>query len=375
MKNGCENLPNLNLLIKPASSNCNLNCGYCFYHDVAKNREISSYGMMSIDTLETIIKKAIACSDRSVSFAFQGGEPTLVGLDFFKHVINLQKEYNTKGLSILNAIQTNGTLIDEEWAEFLAKNKFLVGLSLDGPKNIHDMNRIDFKQNGSHKKAENAFRLFNKYGVDYNVLCVVTKNVAKHTEKVYNYYLKQDFKYLQFIPCLDNLGEEPGQNLYSLSPKEYGNFLNRLFDLWYRDIRQDKRISIRMFDNILLALKGYPPESCDMNGRCTVCPTIESDGSVYPCDFYVLDNWKLGNILNNSFENIIKNDVAESFVNVSNPITEKCIDCKYFTLCKGGCRRHYEPIGAEVDTNYFCDSYKSFYEYTLDRFFELARWI
>lgn len=368
-------MPNLNLLIKPASSNCNLNCGYCFYHDVAKNREISSYGKMSIDTLETIVKKAIEYSDRSVSFAFQGGEPTLVGLDFYKHVINLQKEYNTKGLSILNAIQTNGTLIDEEWAEFLAENKFLVGLSLDGPKNIHDMNRIDLKKNGSHKKTENAVRLFNKYDVEYNILCVVTKNVAKHTEKVYNYYIKQGFSYLQFIPCLDNLYEEPGQNLYSLSPKEYGNFLNRLFDLWYRDIRQGKRISIRMFDNILLALKGYPPESCDMNGRCTVCPTIESDGSVYPCDFYVLDNWKLGNILDNSFENIIKNVVAESFVNVSKPITEKCMDCKYFTICKGGCRRHYEPIGAEVDTNYFCDSYKSFYEYTLDRFFELAQWI
>lgn len=217
-------MPNLNLLIKPSSSNCNLKCNYCFYDDVTENREVKSHGFMSKETLETIVKSAMEYSDSMVNFAFQGGEPTLVGLDYYKELLNLQNKYNYKNLIINNSIQTNGIVIDEKWAKFLGDNKFLVGLSLDGPKDINDSNRIDFKSKGSFNRIEKTINLFNKYKVDYNILTVVTKNVARHVGKVYNYFSKSEFQYLQFIPCLDNLNEEPGRNPYSLSPKDYEDF-------------------------------------------------------------------------------------------------------------------------------------------------------
>jgi uncharacterized protein len=362
------------MLIKPASSSCNLKCKYCFYFDVAENREIQNYGIMSLDTLETLVMKAFEYGEHFVGFAFQGGEPTLAGLEFYKKLIELQQKYNTKKLRVTNSIQTNGTLINEDWAKFLAENNFLVGLSLDGPKEIHDLNRIDARGFGSYKNLEKTIEFFNKYKVEYNILCVVTKSVSRHIEKIYNYYFKKGFKYLQFIPCLDELGMEPGSNPYSLQSESYEEFLKKLFDLWYRDVKLGKGVSIRMFDNILQMLLGYPPESCDMAGRCTANTIVEADGSVYPCDFYVLSQWKLGNLKDNTLEEMLNGDKAKEFVGVSIGMAEECRSCEYVRLCRGGCRRHYEPILEDkLGSNYFCKAYKGFYGYTLPRFYEIAR--
>lgn len=367
-------MPPINILIKPASSACNLHCSYCFYHDVAENRNQSSYGRMTEATLETIVKKTLEFGESQVGFAFQGGEPTLVGLGFYQKLLEFQKKYNLKKAKISNAIQTNGILIDEEWAVFLSENDFLVGLSLDGPKDIHDLNRIDIQGKGSFNRIQKTIELFNKHKVEYNILCVVTKLVARHIEKVYNFYAKKGFNYLQFIPCLDGLGEQPGLNSYSLTPEIYVNFLKRLFDLWFHDFINGKRISIRMFDNLLQVLMGYHPESCDMKGHCSTNIVIEADGSMYPCDFYVLDKWKTGNILNDNYEEIFQRETGKEFVNVSLDITEQCRLCEWFSICRGGCRRNYEPIiDSETGGNYFCSAYKEFYQYTLPRFREVVR--
>jgi uncharacterized protein len=367
-------MPPINVLIKPASSSCNLKCKYCFYYDVAENRDKHSYGIMTYDTLETLVKRVFEYGENFVGFAFQGGEPTIAGLDFYKQLIILQQTYNTKKLKINNSIQTNGTLINDEWAEFLAENRFLVGISIDGPKEIHDLNRIDSKGSGSHKTLENTIELFNKYKVEYNILCVVTKSVARHTEKVYKYYVKKGFKYLQFIPCLDELGKEPGNNPYSLTPYDYEMFLKKLFDLWYRDFKKGNEISIRMFDNIIQMLLGYPPESCDMSGRCSVNTVVEADGSVYPCDFYVINEWKLGDIFNNSLEEMIQGKTVRTFVDLSKNTPVGCKQCKYFNLCRGGCRRNYESLkDNKLESNYFCPSYMGFYEYSLPRLYEIAK--
>jgi len=184
-------MPPLNILIKPVSGACNLRCRYCFYTDVAEKRIQQNYGIMTEETLDVIVRKALEYGDSYVGFAFQGGEPTIAGLDFYRRLMELEAKYNRKGLRIGNAIQTNGILIDAEWARFFAENQFLVGLSLDGPKEIHDLNRIDFRDKGSYNQVMKTVHLFNQYHVEYNILSVVSKLVARHIEQVYNFFMKQ----------------------------------------------------------------------------------------------------------------------------------------------------------------------------------------
>lgn len=364
----------LTLLIKPASGSCNLRCKYCFYHDVAENRTKKDYGMMKEDVLEELIKKAFDYADEHITFAFQGGEPMLRGIEFYIKCVELVKKYNTNKISTNFSIQTNGTKINDQWAEFFAQNNFLIGLSLDGYKEINDLNRLDAKGDGTFKSVINASRLLNKHKVEYNILCVVTKAVAKHGIKIYNFFKSNGFKYIQFIPCLDDFGEENGKRPFSLTAKDYGNFLNNVFNLWYRDFINDDYVSIRMFDNLVMMLKGYPPESCDMVGQCSRGTIIEADGSSYPCDFYVVDEWKMGNIVMSGFDELIYNTKMDEFVRESKKINDECKSCEYFSLCRGGCRRHKEnSVSEDALTNMFCESYKIFYKHAIEKLVYIAR--
>lgn len=380
-------MPPLTILVKPSSSNCNLRCKYCFYHSVAGIREVPSYGLMSLDMLEIIVKKSLEFADGICTFAFQGGEPTLVGLDFFKHLVSLQKKYNSKNVKVNNAIQTNGILINDAWAEFLAENNFLVGLSLDGPKDIHDALRYDANGDGTFIRVMNAVKLFNKHKTEYNILAVVNSYVARHVHKVYSFFKRNNFRYLQFIPCLDPLNERPGSFEYSLSPERYAYFLKNLFDLWYEDVINGNMISIRHFDNLVGMLMGYPPEMCGMSGVCNCQFVIEADGGVFPCDFYVIDEWYLGNIKDMGFEELKHSENGKKFVEASLFVDAKCKECKWFNLCRGGCRRHREPympmppaeqpsllVQPSLVLNYFCTSYSEFFEYAATRLWHLARY-
>lgn len=366
-------MPPLSLLIKPASSSCNLRCKYCFYHSIAENRNVKSYGLMKISTLEQLVKKSFDYAEISCCFAFQGGEPTMAGLDFYRKLIEYQKKYNTKHIKVLNAIQTNGLLIDEKWGKFLSENNFLTGISLDGPKDIHDMNRVTHEGKGSFSQAMHAIDLFKKHGVEFNILTVVNSQTSRHVMKIYNFFKKQGFKYLQFIPCLDPLNEEPGGHEYSLTPQRYIYFLKSLFDLWYSDIMKGEYISIRYFDNLVSMMMGHPPESCGMSGICNLSFVIEGDGSTYPCDFYVLDEWCLGNIFEDSFDNIMNSKNANEFINSSKHVAQQCKNCPHFVLCRGGCRRNREPfIGDLPALNYFCQSFKEFFSYATPRLRQIA---
>ncbi len=198
-------MPPICLLIKPASGNCNMKCTYCFYHSLAEARQIRSYGMMDGETLELLVRKALEYADGACTFSFQGGEPTLAGLDFYRKLMALEKKYNIKGVQINNSIQTNGVLINAEWAEFLAANRFLTGISLDGPKDIHDACRTGQGGRGSFTGVMEAAAQMDRYKAEYNILCVVTSFTARHINKIYNFYKKHGFRYLQFIPCLDPL--------------------------------------------------------------------------------------------------------------------------------------------------------------------------
>lgn len=363
----------ISILIKPASGYCNLACKYCFYNDVTENRNVKNYGMMEQQTSENLIKKALGMDVSIVTFAFQGGEPTLRGLDFYRSFVELVGQYNVKKIKVHYAMQTNGMLIDNEWARFFSEHNYLLGISLDGSKDVHDLHRVDAQGNGSYNRVLNAIQLLDKYHVEYNILTVVTKKIAKHIIKIYGQFKKHGFKYLQFIPCLDKLGTDPGLNQYSLTPDDYVLFLNTLFDAWYQDILVGNQISIRMFDNIVSMLMGYPSESCDMQQGCSVNLVIEADGSTYPCDFYVLDDCKLGQINNDCIEDMLTGNKAKTFVEKSLKNLGSCRQCSYFRICKGGCER-YGRINDDVNQgHYFCSSYKAFYEHSLNGFKEIAQ--
>lgn len=367
-------MPPLSLLIKPVSSNCNLQCKYCFYHSIAENRQIKSYGTMTIDSLELIVKKALKYSEYICTFAFQGGEPTLAGLDFYKKLVEFEKKYNVNNIKINNAIQTNGILIDEAWAKFLSENNFLVGISLDGPKDIHDNNRISANSKGSFNKVMNAINLFNRFKVEYNVLCVVDAHVARHANKVYNFFKANKLNYLQFIACLDPLNEQGKTYEYSLDSTRYAYFLKSLFDFWYNDIVAGNMVSIRYFDNLVGMLMGYRNEACGMSGVCECQFVIEADGGVYPCDFYASDQWLMGNIKDMDIEELAGTEQVKAFINSSKYIDSKCASCKWFKLCRGGCRRLREPFEDEKPgLNRYCSAYYEFFDYSYERLVYLAR--
>lgn len=355
-------MPPVNVLIKPASSACNMRCAYCFYRDVADNREHAFEGMLSLGRMEQVIAAATEYAEGYCSFAFQGGEPTLAGLDFFRQVVALQEKYRRPGLQIRNAIQTNGFGIDDEWAEFLSKHQFLVGLSLDGPAELHDLNRRDNQGKRTHDRIMKTVRLFEKHKVEYNILCVVTGKNAKSIQRIYQFYKKNNFKWLQFIPCLEPLEQERGTESYHLSVRSYGDFLIRIFDLWYQDLQKGEYVSIRHLDNWLKILLGEPAESCDMVGHCSIQFVIEGDGGVYPCDFYVLDQWRLGTVGEQSFAELAQSETAERFIRSSLAVPEKCRGCPVRPVCRNGCRRNrlMTESGAAGE-NYYCEAYRRFF--------------
>ena len=366
-------MPALSLLIKPASGNCNMRCRYCFYADELDNREIRSYGKMSVDTMHTIVDKAMEYGDYECTIAFQGGEPTLAGLDFYRDLVAYVTAHeNPKKLKIHYALQTNGYLINEEWAAFLGENHFLVGVSLDGLKEIHDRYRLDAAGKGTYQRVISAIRLLEKHQVEYNILTVVTAATARNGQKIYNYFKKNHFGYQQYIECLDPIGEEPGQHEYSLTPEKYGEFLKSMFDAWYLDMRSGTYVYNRYFENLMMIMAGQQPESCNMRGVCGKQWVFEADGSVYPCDFYALDQWCLGNINKNSFEEMDQKRDELGFIQWSMRQQEDCQKCRWFGLCRNGCRRNREPVTAEnTNRNYFCKSYQMFFEYAYPRLSEI----
>ena len=357
-------------MIKPASGLCNLQCDYCFYTDETRHRRVPFYGIMQSETLEAIVKKAFQTATRACCFAFQGGEPTLAGLDFYRRLVQLQQRYNVRGVQIQNAIQTNGYVLDESWAQFFAEHRFLVGISLDGTREIHDSFRKSPDGGGTYCTVKKAVSLLEQYAVEYNILCVVTGPAARHPQKVYQ--ALKDYRYLQFIPCLDGIDGE--RRPYTLTPERYGGFLKTVFDLYYQDLTHGVSISVRDFDNYIRMLSGQAPELCGMNGTCTCQLVIESDGSVYPCDFYVLDEYRLGSVFDSSFEELLCCGAAREFVETSYAIPASCRACEWFALCRGGCRRNREAgSSGTLGRNRFCNAYREFFRHAYPRMAQLGQ--
>lgn len=355
-------LPAANILIKPASSACNMACRYCFYRDVAEHRHVGFKGMLSTDNLEVLVRNALGSTQFYCGFAFQGGEPMLAGLDFYKRLIELQRQYNTGKVRIQNSIQTNGCTLDEEWAVFLRDNHFLVGLSLDGPAEVHNANRPDSAGKDTFNRVMKALHLLQRHQVDCNILSVVTARGADHIGSIYRFMLKQGMTHLQFIPCLEPLECAPGESEWFLSTEKYGKFLVRLWDLWFADLRKGKYTSVRHIDNWLSLLMGERAEACNMTGRCSVQFVVEGDGGVYPCDFYVHDEWRLGDI-SESLEQLQQSDVAKRFVEASHPVPETCLSCRWGGLCRNGCRRErWSSAPRTTPVNRYCEALRYFFD-------------
>lgn len=297
----------------------------------------------------------------------------LRGLDFYEKAIAYQKQYNKNRIQVQNAIQTNGLLINEDWCRFFKENNFLVGVSLDGIRETNDAYRHMAKDNApTFDRICHSIGLLEKFEVEFNILTVVNRAVAENVEEIYSFYRRKKWNYQQYIACMDPLYETRGQSGFSLHPEAYGQFLIKLFRLWYKDWKKGRQPYIRQFENYIGILMGHQPESCEQRGVCSYQNIVEADGSVYPCDFYVMDGYCLGNLRTDSFRVIEQRRKESRFVGDSMNHTEKCRTCPYFALCRGGCRRHREQPGTAPGENYFCESYKMFFDSCLPRMRQIA---
>lgn len=347
--------PSITVMVKPVSGMCNMCCRYCFYADELSRRS-EPLSPMSIETLEKLVRRVMNAADRSVHFLFQGGEPTLAGLGFYQALIGYQKKYLHPGQTVTNAIQSNGLNIPDGMIAFFAEHGFLVGISLDGAASTHDRFRIDAAGNGTWARIAQTLKKLDAARVEYNILCVVNEEVAAQPAEVMA--ALRGFRFLQFIPCLDPL--DGIQDEFSLQPETYLSFLKYTFDEYAAAFRTSSPFSIRMFDNWIGLLRGFPAENCAMIGRCGASVMIESNGDIYPCDFYGLDEWKLGNICTDSLLGVLNSEKESRFIRESLPVPARCQTCRWYPLCRNGCKRERAP-----ETGFFrwCGVYQAFFEY------------
>jgi len=343
------------LLIKPASDRCNMLCRYCFYKDeFSALHKAENPSLMSLNTMELIVKKAFESSEKKCTFVFQGGEPTLCGIEFFRYFEELIDRYNVNNIEVDRFFQTNGYALNEEYAELFLKYSYCVGVSIDGREEQHCKYRIS-KDKEAYKKIVTNFKMLLDYGVDVCALVTITDNNAVKGKELYRYLRSLGAYKLQFTKCINNSFG------ISLSPDTYGEFLKDVFSEYIADLMNGKKVSVREFDNFILLFAGKRCETCGFDGVCRGSLTIEANGSVYPCDFYVSDETKIGDIQNYSFDELSLSDGFKSFLCASRLTNEECTLCEYFRLCGGGCRRYRNENGRYI----FCESYKTFFKYAL----------
>ena len=327
----------VSVMVKPASASCNLRCHYCFYSDVSKNRAVATYGAMDDDVAELLVERLVEATGGTgdVHVSFQGGEPTLVGLAWFERFLALTKRY--PGVRMHWSLQTNATLLDRAWATFLARNDFLVGISLDGPEQATDAFRLDPSGVGVYGRVMEGVEILRSAGVSFNVLTVITRQLALRPHQLLRFYLDNGFSDVQLIGCLPVLdGADDGM---SLRPEDYRSFFTEFFFAWQKAAYQGHVVRVNLFENLLGMLLGHAPYQCGMLGQCSVQLVVESNGDVYPCDFYCLDEHRLGSIRDSSLHDLMCGNVARTFLAGGACRRLPCVTCPYARICNGGCRR------------------------------------
>lgn len=327
----------LSVLIKPASALCNLRCKYCFYMDESKNRAVPSHNVMQLEYVDILVDRIVEYLDGSgiANISFQGGEPTIAKVEYFNYFISKMKKY--PNIETHYSIQTNATLLDDDFIKLFKENNFLVGVSLDGYKQNMDSFRFGPNINSVYEKVMESINLLKKHHVDFNILTVVTRDLAKHPKQLFDFYLSNNFEYVQLIPCLPSFAEE--DDGMSLRPQDYTAFYNEFFKAWINKYKKGNYINVNLFENIAGLIQGYYPYQCGMLGKCISQYVIESNGDVYPCDFYCLDEYLMGNIKDKSFKQLSISDGSKQLLKTSNCEKKICETCKYRNMCHGGCQR------------------------------------
>lgn len=374
------------LLAKPAGALCNLGCEYCFYLEKTHLYPGARNFRMSPEVLEAYVRDYIAAQPvPQVNFAWQGGEPTLMGVDFFREVVALQKRY-ANGRRIENALQTNGTLLDDEWGRFLAEHRFLVGVSIDGPRELHDAYRVDKGGRPTFDQVMRGLEVLKRHGVEFNTLTTVHRKNAPFPLLIYRFLREVGSGYIQFIPIVERVApkagapeglwlapppDHPGMESFdehvtpwSVRPGEYGDFLCRIFDEWVQ--RDVGRVYVQQFDAALANWVGESPGVCIFSENCGSALAIEHNGDVYSCDHYVYPRYRLGNLLNTSLAAMVDAPEQRQFgAAKSASLPKYCRDCSVRFACHGECPKHrfLQTPDGEGGLNYLCAGYRKFFRH------------
>lgn len=354
------------VMAKPIGPLCNLDCRYCFYLEKEKLFPKGEDFRMGDEVLETYVRKYIQSQDTpEIQFAWQGGEPTLTGVGFFRKVVALQRRY-AGGRPVHNAFQTNGTNLDDEWCEFLAREKFLVGLSLDGPEPVHNRYRTDKGGAGSFARVMAGMQLLKKWRVEFNTLTCVTRQSPDEAVEIYNFLKAQGVQFMQFIPIVERVEGLDGTAVmpWAVSSEGFGDFLNAVFDEW---IKADVgRVFVNIFDVMLGAWSGMEPGLCTFAPRCGQAVAMEHDGGVYSCDHYVYPSHFLGNIMDVSLEEMVYSPTQVKFGRDKRDALPKyCRECEFLFACNGECPKHrfIQTPDGEPGLNYLCAGYRRFFRH------------
>lgn len=361
-----ENIQSFSLLIKPASADCNLRCAYCFYLEKAELYPTTSTHRMSDKALEMLISSYMHTPQPQYAFAWQGGEPTLMGDAFFQRVTDLQTKYGFSGASVANHLQTNAVLMTDKLAEHLFTFNFLVGVSLDGPAEIHDRFRRFINGDGSHSQVLKGINTLRRHCVDTNILTLVTSINANKGKVVYDYLVDQGIFYHQYIPCVEF--DRTGHLMpYSLRPESWGEFLCTIFDHWSSD--QTRRVSVRYFEALLQYFVTGDRIICHMGEKCNLYFMVEYNGDVYPCDFFAKSDLRLGNVQNDSWQDLLNVSKFIKFGKAKSSFHEDCCQCAYLQVCSGDCLKHRLNHGTHSpkQKSWLCSGYKLFFNHALPK--------
>ncbi len=364
--------PRIHVLSKPSGATCNLACSYCFFLDKELLYPNSKFRMTD-EVLENYIKQLIETHKTSeVTVAWQGGEPTLMGLDFFRKAIEYQEKHRKPGMTFENTMQTNGTLLNDEWCEFLKENNYLIGISIDGPQHLHDAHRVDKGGKGTFNKVMRGLRLLQKHGVEYNVLMTVNRVNADYPREIYK-FLRDEVgtTWIQFIPVIERINPD-GYNIYqvgdtvtprSVRPEQFGRFLIQVFDEWIRnDVGE---MFIQTFEAAARNWMGLPSSGmCVFEETCGLGLALEHNGDLYSCDHFVEPNFLLGNIQDEHMLELVSSDQQVQFgLDKRDSLPQYCLDCDVRFACHGECpkNRFIETPNGEDGLNYLCAGYKGFF--------------
>ncbi|WP_394241256.1 anaerobic sulfatase maturase [Vibrio astriarenae] len=365
------------VMAKPSGSVCNIDCEYCFYLEKEQlYPERQSNWRMSDQTLERFIDQYIqAQSGSTVEFAWQGGEPTMLGLEFYQRVVELCAKY-ANGKQIYHAFQTNGLLIDENWCQFFKRHQFLVGISIDGPQHLHDQYRVTRSQKGTHSKVMKAIDLLKKHEIEFNTLTVVSAGNVGYPLEVYQFLKSIGSKYIQFIPLVERLSTDDNRwhldlaspldhsktvTPWSVAAKDYGRFLVTIFKDW---VKKDVGTTfVQTFDSTLASWLNQPAGICTLAAECGHSFALEANGDLYQCDHYVYPEYKLGNIHHTTIEIMNNSPKAVQFSqSKSTSLNQKCNACRYRFACYGGCPKHrFVTTQKGQQHNYLCEGYFEFF--------------